>query len=68
MKLKEYLDYLNKLVKDDPKLLDLEVIAAVDDEGNGYNPVLFHPTPGSWDGDTFDTDVQPKKFNSICIN
>jgi hypothetical protein len=68
MKLKEYVDHLNKLVKDNPKALDFEVIAAIDDEGNGYNRVVFHPTLGSWDGDDFETDIQPEEFNSICIN
>lgn len=68
MKLKEYMDRLNKLVQDNPKALEFEVIAAIDDEGNGYNPVFFHPTLGTYDGDDFKTDVDPTEFNSICIN
>lgn len=68
MKLNEYLDRLNKLVQDNPKALEFEVIAAIDDEGNGYNSVVFHPTLGAYDGDDFETDVDPTEFNSICIN
>jgi hypothetical protein len=68
MKLSEYLEHLNKVVKNNPKSLEFEVISSIDDEGNGYSPVFFHPTLGSWDGDDFETDIQPEEFNSICIN
>ena len=68
MKLNEYLEKLNKLIEDNPKALEFEVISAIDDEGNGYNPVFFHPTLGSWDGDQFETDVQAEELNAICIN
>lgn len=68
MKLKEYMDNLNKLVKDNPEAKEFDVISAIDDEGNGYNLVFFHPTLGVYDGDEFNTDVDPKKFNAICIN
>lgn len=68
MTLNEYLTNLNKLVTENPKALNFIVISANDDEGNGYNPVYFTPTLGSYDGEEFETDVDPTQFNSICIN
>jgi hypothetical protein len=68
MTLKEFIEKINKVVEENPKALDYVVIAAIDDEGNGYNPVFFDPTPGSFDGDDFETDVDKSQFNSICIN
>lgn len=44
MKLKQYLEQLNKLVEKDPSLLELSVYSAVDGEGNGFNSVDFSPT------------------------
>ena len=43
MLLKEYLEALNKLVKKDKSLLDLEIITADDDEGNGYKFLNYIP-------------------------
>ena len=43
MLLKEYLEALNKLVKKDKSLLDLEIITADDDEGNGYKFLNYTP-------------------------
>jgi hypothetical protein len=43
MKLKEYLKDLNSLVKKYPKLNDVIVIYARDDEGNGYQEVVNSP-------------------------
>ena len=68
MTLKEFIEKINKVVKENPKALNYLVITAIDDEGNGYNPVFFDPTPGSFDGDVFETDVDKSQFNSICIN
>lgn len=44
MKLHEYIYALNKMVKEDPSLLELEVYAASDDEGNSYNRVNWCPS------------------------
>ena len=35
MKLKDYLDHINKLVESDKSILDLDVVYLKDDEGNG---------------------------------
>ena len=39
MKLSEYIKELENLVKGNPQALDMEVIYAKDDEGNGYQYV-----------------------------
>lgn len=44
MKLKEYLKQLNEMIEDDPSILELEVYAASDDEGNSYNRVSWSPS------------------------
>lgn len=44
MKLREYLEALNQLVKDNPQALDMEVVYAKDDEGNGCQYVVCVPS------------------------
>lgn len=44
MKLKEFLENINKRIKEDPSLLELDLYAAVDDEGNGYNSLGYFPS------------------------
>ena len=46
MKLKEYLIHLKKAVEDDNSLLDMELVYAIDDEGNDFRQVNFLPTLG----------------------
>ena len=43
MKLKDYLSHLNKLVYDNPKLLEADVIYSIDDEGNEFKKVVYSP-------------------------
>jgi hypothetical protein len=66
MKLKDYLDTLNEMVKTNPALLELEVVYSSDDEGNRYGVVLYSPTPGKFDQEEFDSTS--KKPNAICVN
>lgn len=82
MKFKEYLESLNEMAKDDPTILELEVISAKDDEGNGFQKVSWTPTVGMVRGledyyfDEFHSDKEDYeeyyeeefKPNSICIN
>jgi len=66
MKLKEYLEKLNKMVEETPMLLTLDVITSKDDEGNGYNQVHYEPTAGWFeDGDFDNTDTE---INAVCVN
>jgi len=39
MKLREFLDQLNNLVKETPEALEYDVIYASDDEGNSYHNI-----------------------------
>ena len=79
MKLKQYLENLNDLVKEDPTALNMEVVAAIDDEGNGYNAIHYSPSLGvyndedrefssdkeDWEECNEDEEFKP---NAICIN
>ena len=51
MKLKEYVENLNKLLEERPDTADMDVVTSRDDEGNGYNLVYFAPTIGHLDED-----------------
>ena len=45
MKLSKYIEGLQEVLKEKG---DLDVVYAIDDEGNGYGEVYFDPTPGSF--------------------
>jgi hypothetical protein len=75
MKLKEYLEELNKLVEEKPNLLNLEIVYSVDDEGNVYKRVYYSPTVGFYTPNDFIPENQFEVFeieegnvNAICIN
>lgn len=80
MKLKEYMDRLNKLIAENPEALELEVITARDSEGNGYNAVWSSPTMGLFeDGEFWDNSAgtiqeyedyweEEYHLNAICLN
>lgn len=74
MKLKEYLQNLNKFVIKYPKALDYDVVYAKDDEGNGFREVNYGPYLGylgaegdDWVGseECHECEVE---INSVCIN
>ena len=67
MILETFLKTLNQLVKENPEYLKLKVITAKDEEGNGYNEVLFDPTVGQLiDGEL---DMNPSLIPTvICVN
>ena len=69
MKLKEYLESINELVKNNPSLLELDVVYASDDEGNNYDFVAFTPSVGKFNGKPWDGFECPTENpNAICIN
>lgn len=78
MKLKTYLENLQKAVIDDPSLLDLDVVCSKDDEGNAFNRVFHEPTSGYYDGEYNGDFVSEEQFeeyqidpsdrNAVCIN
>ncbi len=76
MKLKEYLEKLNTLVKESPELLELDVIYAKDAEGNGFEHLYYGPTVGCFTEDLEfvsvdqyeDYELDETSTNSIVIN
>ena len=65
MKFKEYLHILNKLAKNRPEIMDLDVIYSVDIEGSSYKTVHFEPQIGYFNGEDFEEE---NVSNAICIN
>ena len=70
MKLKVFLENINKLVKADPSILQLDVVSSRDDEGNGFNPIYYTPSTGEYlaEDKEFTADVSKERTNSVCIN
>lgn len=68
MKLKDYIGILQQILIE---YSDLDVIYAVDDEGNNYDFVAWLPSVGFFDGEEFveerDLDSATKS-NVVCIN
>lgn len=67
MTLKEYIDRLNKLAKDLPSALKLEVVYSSDDEGNNYNKVYYSPEVVNSD-DMLDSYRLKEDTNYVCVN
>ena len=66
MKLREYIEQLQKFAEMNPETLDMDVIYARDDEGNGFQEVHYAPSKGFYEDMEFqegDEDV-----NAVCIN
>jgi hypothetical protein len=83
MKLKEYIENLQKLAKEKPETLEMDVIYARDDEGNGYQGIYYEPTLGVFDEEgEFHSEANIKEdaeyyeeyeidvstINAVCIN
>lgn len=76
MKLEQYIKQLSELVEANPEYSKLDVIYAIDDEGNDFNKIGFAPSLGnlSSDGDFTqvenfeDIDEDDQVINSVCIN
>ena len=71
MKLKDFLKNINTLVKNNPNVLELDVVYSKDDEGNEFNKISYTPTLGvfDWEEREFsDEDIWLEDLNSICIN
>lgn len=72
MKLKDYVIHLERIMHE--KGGDLEVIYAVDDEGNAFHSVFYVPSAGCYEKDYFigvndvDFDDNMHEVNSVCIN
>jgi hypothetical protein len=78
MTLREFLTNINKMVEENPTILDLTVISASDAEGNGFSEVHYEPSIGVYsenefhqlneDEDFDDYGYTSDDINSICIN
>jgi hypothetical protein len=70
MKLRDYLHLLNEIAKQNPHLLDVEVVHSSDDEGNQFHPVVYGPSLGHYDtdGHFMTEDEKVEIINAICIN
>lgn len=67
MKLKEFADNINKLLRDRPEAAEFNVVTSIDDEGNGFNLVHYTPTIGSYDMEEREFQEE-KEINAVCIN
>lgn len=79
MKLKEFLENINKMVQDNPEILELTVVSSKDDEGNEFNKVHYNPAIGYFieedlefisadQFEDFGDESEELIINSICIN
>jgi hypothetical protein len=75
MKLKQYLDNLNRLVKETPEILDLELVYSGDEEGNDFHPLNYLPTLGVFRDGEFvskayleDMELTEDDINALCVN
>jgi len=67
VKLREFAENINKLLKERPETAEFDVVSSRDDEGNGFNLVHYSPTVGSYDGEEREFQ-QEKELNAVCIN
>lgn len=67
MKFKQYVENLNKLLKDRPETSEFHVVSSTDDEGNGFNLVHYEPQVGNYDGEEKEF-TEEKEINAVCIN
>ena len=72
MKLKEYVEKLNKLTELHPEALEYDVITSADDEGNHFNSVHYEPSVGFYEYDDFQSlesdDFEDEEPNAVCLN
>lgn len=66
MKLKEFMNNLQEMIKENPEILEFDVIYSSDDDGNGYGKLYTTPMVGLYEDGEFTTDDEEQ--NAICIN
>jgi hypothetical protein len=72
MKLGQYLEILKGIATTYGN--DLEVVYGVDDEGNDFQLVHWHPSAGCWAGRYFigvddeDFTEETHEINCVCVN
>jgi hypothetical protein len=75
MKLKHYMQKLQKLIIDNPQCEDMDIVFSVDHEGSEYDVVLTEPVMGVYTHSKFksislmsSTDRLESDINAVCIN
>ena len=68
MNLREYLEKLNTLAKDNPSALELEVVTSKDDEGNEFTRVYYEPSLGWFEDYDFTPKEESDGVNAVCLN
>jgi len=78
MTLEKFIENLKTLAEEHPETLAYEVVTAIDDEGNGFNPVYFTPSLGRYEDNDFNSIENLKEdseedsieieLNAVCVN
>ncbi len=67
MRLKEFAENINKLLKEHPECAYYAVVTSIDDEGNGFSLVHYDPQIGNYDAEEKEFTPKPV-LNAVCIN
>lgn len=72
MKVKDHINMLVQIVKNNPEVADYVCIYSTDDEGNSHHRVLYTPTVmkvESFNNQYLEIqDCKPTEGNALCIN
>lgn len=74
MNLTQYTQNLLKFLEENPEAGALQVITAMDEEGDGYSPVHYEPSVGYFtdeegEGEFWKVDdIESGEANSVCVN
>jgi len=76
MKLKEYIELLNEIIEDDPRVLEFDVVYAIDEEWNDFKPVfdtwtIWRYEDGEftqYEDDEWEEIITVENWDTICIN
>lgn len=67
MTLKDYVKGLNEYLAENEHLSYMEAITSRDDEGNGYNRIVYTPSSGHYDEDGQEFESMGE-VNAVCVN
>jgi hypothetical protein len=67
MTLLQYHTKLTAILNQHPNAADFQVIAASDDEGNQFSPIIYDPALGYHDDNGY-YDALSENPNVVCIN
>ncbi|MGB3468644.1 MAG: hypothetical protein WBA74_25390 [Cyclobacteriaceae bacterium] len=75
MTLRQYMDILAEIAKENPQALNMTVVTSSDAEGNSFSPVRFTPLVGIYERGNFISKTFFQEFgkkenetNAICVN